>query len=132
MVCSRPVGNRRGNRFCKTPNCIHREDFRGLRQFAEGVGVSEDDAEAVRWLRLAAEQGHAGAQVDLAVVSVRVFTDESHYGFKFCEIHCTEPGPFRLVIRNGFKMLSLCGRMEEIAHLSKTCAFLLTSSTEIG
>ena len=30
--------------------------------YANGVGVPEDDAEAVRWYRLAAEQGNAGAQ----------------------------------------------------------------------
>ena len=28
-------------------------------------GVPEDDAEAVRWYRKAAEQGHAGAQYNL-------------------------------------------------------------------
>jgi len=30
-----------------------------------GLGVPEDDAEAVRWYRLAAEQGYASAQIDL-------------------------------------------------------------------
>ena len=30
--------------------------------YANGDGVPEDDAEAVRWYRLAAEQGHASAQ----------------------------------------------------------------------
>ncbi len=31
-------------------------------KYASGAGVPEDDAEAVRWYRLAAEQGHAEAQ----------------------------------------------------------------------
>ena len=31
--------------------------------YANGEGVPEDDAEAVRWYRLAADQGHADAQV---------------------------------------------------------------------
>ena len=30
--------------------------------YANGEGVPEDDAEAVRWYRLAAEQGYAMAQ----------------------------------------------------------------------
>ena len=33
--------------------------------YARGEGVLEDDVEAVRWYRLAAEQGHAGAQANL-------------------------------------------------------------------
>jgi len=35
--------------------------------YANGVGVPEDDAEAVRWYRLAAEQGNAGAQSSLGL-----------------------------------------------------------------
>ena len=33
-----------------------------------GSAVSPDDIEAVRWFRLAAEQGHAGAQYNLGVL----------------------------------------------------------------
>ena len=33
--------------------------------YANGQGVPQDYKEAVRWYRLAAEQGHAGAQVNL-------------------------------------------------------------------
>jgi TPR repeat protein len=33
--------------------------------YADGAGVAEDDAEAVRWYRMAAEQGDAVAQVNL-------------------------------------------------------------------
>jgi TPR repeat protein len=33
--------------------------------YDEGLGVAEDDAEAVRWFRLAAEQGYAWAQNNL-------------------------------------------------------------------
>ena len=33
--------------------------------YAEGNGVAEDDAESVRWYRLAAEQEHASAQYNL-------------------------------------------------------------------
>ena len=36
--------------------------------YANGEGVPEDDAEAARWLRLAADQGHAGAQNNLGVM----------------------------------------------------------------
>ena len=37
-------------------------------KYARGAGVPEDDAEAVRWYRLAAEQGHAEAQWLLGIV----------------------------------------------------------------
>ena len=37
------------------------------RKYANGEGVPQDDAEAVRWYRLAAEQGNAGAQYNLGV-----------------------------------------------------------------
>ena len=33
--------------------------------YATGLGVPEDDVEAVRWYRLAAEQGYANAQISL-------------------------------------------------------------------
>ena len=36
--------------------------------YAQGEGVPEDDAEAVKWFRLAAEQGHAAAQYSLGVM----------------------------------------------------------------
>lgn len=36
--------------------------------YDQGMGVAEDDAEAVRWYRKAAEQGHADAQFNLAVM----------------------------------------------------------------
>ena len=36
--------------------------------YANGEGVPEDDAEAVRWYRLAAEQGNATAQLNLGVM----------------------------------------------------------------
>ena len=35
---------------------------------ADGRGVLKDEAEAVRWYRLAADQGHAGAQFNLGVM----------------------------------------------------------------
>ena len=36
--------------------------------YANGEGVVEDDAEAARWYRLAADQGHAIAQSNLGVM----------------------------------------------------------------
>ena len=33
--------------------------------YAEGEGVPEDACEVVRWWRLAADQGHAAAQINL-------------------------------------------------------------------
>jgi hypothetical protein len=39
----------------------------GFKYFA-GIGVPQDDAEAVRWYRLAADQGHARAQGNLGVM----------------------------------------------------------------
>ena len=36
--------------------------------YADGRGVPEDDAEAVRWYRLAADQGQSGAQLNLGVM----------------------------------------------------------------
>ena len=35
---------------------------------AEGIGVPQDDAEAVKWFRKAAEQGDAGAQFNLGAI----------------------------------------------------------------
>ena len=35
-------------------------------RYANGLGVPEDEAEAMRWYRLAADQGHAGGQSALA------------------------------------------------------------------
>jgi TPR repeat protein len=36
--------------------------------YANGEGVPEDDAEAVKWYRLAAEKGHADAQTNLGAI----------------------------------------------------------------
>ena len=36
--------------------------------YANGEGVPEDDKEAVKWYRLAAEQGHAQAQYNLGLM----------------------------------------------------------------
>ena len=36
--------------------------------YADGQGVPQDDAEAVRWYRLAADQGHSGAQNGLGLM----------------------------------------------------------------
>ena len=36
--------------------------------YGEGLGVPQDYAEAVRWYRMAAEQGHTGAQSNLGVM----------------------------------------------------------------
>ena len=36
-------------------------------RYYTGAGVPRDDAEAVRWYRLAADQGHAGAQSHLGL-----------------------------------------------------------------
>ena len=38
--------------------------------YAHGEGVPEDDAEAVRWFRLAADQGDARAQGNLGAMYV--------------------------------------------------------------
>lgn len=43
-------------------------------RYATGVAVSQDNAEASRWLRLAAEQGHAQAQQFLE----RIFPENRH------------------------------------------------------
>ena len=37
----------------------------------DGEGVPEDDAAAIRWYRLAAEQGNAGAQLNLGLMYTR-------------------------------------------------------------
>ena len=57
------------------PWCAARGNFQaqfllGLR-YDTGDGVQEDDAEAVRWYRLAAEQGHADAQSNLGGMYTR-------------------------------------------------------------
>ena len=41
------------------------------RRYYVGKGVRQDDAEAVRWTRLAAEQGHAPAQYSLGLLYFR-------------------------------------------------------------
>ena len=41
------------------------------RRYYVGEGVPQDDAEAVRWTRLAAEQGHAPAQYSLGLLYFR-------------------------------------------------------------
>ncbi len=38
---------------------------------AKGLGVPQDDKEAVRWYRLAAAQGHASAQNNLGVMHAK-------------------------------------------------------------
>lgn len=35
--------------------------------YADGDGVPQNDAEAIKWFRMAAEQGDAGAQVNLGL-----------------------------------------------------------------
>ena len=37
-------------------------------KYANGIGVPENDAEAVKWYRKAADQGHSGAQSNLGVM----------------------------------------------------------------
>ena len=37
-------------------------------KYAEGSGVAKDEAEAVKWYRLAADQGNASAQRNLGVM----------------------------------------------------------------
>jgi len=39
--------------------------------YTHGVGVPEDDTEAIRWFRMAAEQGDARAQYSLGLMYVR-------------------------------------------------------------
>ena len=41
--------------------------------YGTGEGVAQDDAEAVRWYRLAAEQGNAGAQLALGSCTTTVW-----------------------------------------------------------
>ena len=40
----------------------------------DGYGVPQDDTQAAKWYRLAAEQGHAAAQGDKRAITVRDFT----------------------------------------------------------
>ena len=40
-------------------------------RYYSGRGISQDDAEAARWIRMAAEQGHAPAQYDLGLLYFR-------------------------------------------------------------
>ena len=53
---------------------VHAEQGHASAQFnlgfmyGNGEGVLKDEAEAVRWYRLAAEQGHAGAQYNLGLM----------------------------------------------------------------
>ena len=46
---------------CAELGDAHAQHYLGLK-YGAGQSVPEDDAEAVRWYRLAAEQGNAGAQ----------------------------------------------------------------------
>ena len=49
------------------------------RMYANGEGVFEDEAEAVRWHRLAAEQGHASAQAYLGIVYTNDQSETERY-----------------------------------------------------
>ena len=55
---------------CRECNCTkkRRKTFVWWRTCANGEGVPEDDAEAVRWYRMAAEQGLAPAQFILGLM----------------------------------------------------------------
>ena len=53
--------------------------FLGL-MYARGWIVTRDDAEAVRWYRLAAEQGDAGAQYGLGTMYLVEADDTAHLG----------------------------------------------------
>ena len=41
------------------------EQFQLGKRYFEGIGVFKDEVEAAKWFRLAAEQGHVGAQLQL-------------------------------------------------------------------
>ncbi len=55
---------------CAEQGHAEAQSLLGLK-YARGLGVPEDDAEAVRWYRLAAEQGHAEAQWLLGIAYER-------------------------------------------------------------
>ena len=59
-----------------------------------GNGVPEDDEEAVRWYRLAAEQGHASAQYNLGVMY--------HEGHGVPEDNAEAVRWYRLSVEQGF------------------------------
>jgi TPR repeat protein len=50
--------------------------------YADGVGVARNDAEAVRWLRLAAEQGHPLAQATLGFAYAGWQTPSAYVGLE--------------------------------------------------
>ena len=52
---------------CAERGSIAAQSYLGL-MYANGEGVPEDDAEAVRWFRLAAEQGSSLSQLNLGVM----------------------------------------------------------------
>ena len=54
-------------RFCAERGTANAQILLGL-TYRNGEGVPEDDAEAVRWYRLAAEQGHDGGQSNLGTM----------------------------------------------------------------
>ena len=70
----RPLGCQRkrtdcGRRFPEQGNVDAQLNLGDI--YARGDGVPENLAEAVKWLRRAAEQGHADAQFSLAVIRHR-------------------------------------------------------------
>ncbi len=50
------------------PTEVHRELARLAGEWLDGAGVQENDAEAVKWYRLAAEQGFDEAQRGLGMI----------------------------------------------------------------
>jgi TPR repeat protein len=52
------------------------------RMYANGDGVPEDDAEAVRWYRLAAEQGKEWVGVGRSAAALARFRVEPHPGWR--------------------------------------------------
>ena len=61
------VGAEKGFRLAAVQGNADAQAMLGA-MYAEGQGVSQDDAEAVKWFRLAAAQGYVSSQFNLGVM----------------------------------------------------------------
>lgn len=79
--------------------------FKRGKMYAEGEGVPQDDAEAVKWYRQAAEQGHAKAQFNLGLMYAlgRGVPRDLVQAFAWCDIAAAAGLEPARVVRDSMK-----------------------------
>ena len=85
--------------------------------YANGRGVSQNDAEAARWLHLAAEQGHPNAQINLGIMykaGFGVATDlvQAHKWFNLAATRASDQEVRRKAVRHRDQVASLLSSVD--------------------